>query len=228
LIVVLKKKAIIPESLKQNKMINVCLADSYPVINEGIKMYFKNHPNVNIVEDVSSFSMIPNLLETRAIDVLILDPELEGLSSIFEIKTILKTYPTTKIIIFSGLSEQIYASNYIKAGVSGYIHKKEQLAHLGESIVKVHAGGIVMDETLQKNLDLITKQNKSDRLNRKLSSREVEILRYLGVGKTSNEIAEILKISNKTISTFKARLLIKLHAKSTVDLLNKAKILKAI
>jgi two-component system response regulator FimZ (fimbrial Z protein) len=209
-------------------MINVCLADSYPAIHQGIKMYFKNHSNVNIVANVSNFSILPDLLKTTAIDVLILDLELEGLSSIFEIKTILKTHPTTKIIIFSGLSEQIYASLYIKAGVSAYIHKKEKLAHLGQSIIKVHAGVIIMDETLQKNLDLITKQNKSERLNRKLSNREVEVLRYLGVGKTSNEIAEILKISNKTIATFKARLLIKLHAKSTVDLLNKAKILKAI
>lgn len=206
-------------------MINVCLADSYHAIQEGITMYFKNHNNVNIVANVTNFSIIPDLLETTAIDVLILDLELEGLSSIFEIKTILKTYATTKIIIFSGLSEQIYASNYIKAGVSGYIHKKEKLALLGESIIKVHAGEIIINENLQKKPDLLTKQNKSDRLNRKLSNREVEVLRYLGAGKTSNEIAKILKLSNKTISTFKARLLIKLHAKSTVDLLNIAKTL---
>ncbi|MFB0904165.1 MAG: response regulator transcription factor [Nonlabens sp.] len=188
-------------------------------------MYFKNHPSVNIIANVSNFSMIPYLLTTTAIDVLILDLELEGLSSIFEIKTILKTHPTTKIIIFTGLSEQIYASLYIKVGVSAYKHKKEKLAHLGDSIVKIHSGVLIMNETLQKNLDLTTKQHRSNGLNRKLSNREVEVLRYLGVGKTRNEI---VKISNKTIATFKARLLIKLHAKSTVDLLNKAKILKAI
>lgn len=209
-------------------MINVCFADSYPAIQEGIKMYFKNHPHVNIVATVSNLSMILDLLETRAIDILILDLELEGFSSIFEIKTILKIYPTTKIIIFSGLSGQIYASSYIKAGVSGYIHKKENLLHLGQSIVKVHVGVIIMDETLQKNLDLISKQNKSHRLNRKLSNREVEVIRYLSGGKTNNEIAKILKLSNKTICIYKTRLLIKLNDTSTIDLLNKAQILEAI
>jgi DNA-binding NarL/FixJ family response regulator len=69
--------------------------------------------------------MIRDILQTKDIDVLILDLELEGLSSIFEVKSILKNFPKTKNIIFSGLSEQIYAPNAIKAGVSGYVHKTE-------------------------------------------------------------------------------------------------------
>jgi len=142
-------------------MIKVCLADNYPVIHQGIKSYFENHPDISVVANVNKFSMVTELLKTKDIDVLILDLELEGLSSIFDIKTILKTYPKTKIIIFSNLSEKIYASNYIKAGVSGYIHKTEKLESLGKSIVAVNEGMIIMDETIKKNLLLIASQNKS-------------------------------------------------------------------
>jgi two-component system response regulator FimZ (fimbrial Z protein) len=209
-------------------MIKVCLADNYPVIHQGIKSYFENHPDISVVANVNKFSMVTELLKTKDIDVLILDLELEGLSIIFDIKTILKTYPKTKIIIFSNLSEKIYASNYIKAGVSGYIHKTEKLESLGKSIVAVNEGMIIMDETIKKNLLLIASQNKSERLHRKLSNREAEVLRYLSGGKKNHEIAEILRLDEKTISTYKLRLLVKLNVTNLVDLVNKAKILEVI
>jgi two-component system response regulator FimZ (fimbrial Z protein) len=209
-------------------MIKVCLADNYPVIHQGIKSYFENHPDISVVANVNKFSMVTELLKTKDIDVLILDLELEGLSSIFDIKTVLKTYPKTKIIIFSNLSEKIYASNYIKAGVSGYIHKTEKLESLGKSIVAVNEGMIIMDETIKKNLLLIASQNKSERLHRKLSNREAEVLRYLSGGKKNHEIAEILRLDEKTISTYKLRLLVKLNVTNLVDLVNKAKILEVI
>jgi DNA-binding NarL/FixJ family response regulator len=85
----------------------------------------------------------------------------------------LKNFPKTKIIIFSGLSEQIYAPNAIKAGVSGYVHKTEKLETLGLSIIKVNQGKIIMNETVKKNLALIAKQK--ERLYRKLSNREESI-----------------------------------------------------
>jgi DNA-binding NarL/FixJ family response regulator len=172
--------------------------------------------------------MVRDILLNKEIDVLILDLELEGLSSIFEVKSILKNFPKTKIIIYSDLSEQIYAPNAIKAGVSGYISKKEKLETLGQAIIKVHQGKIILNETVKKNLALIAKQNKSERLYRKLSNREVEVLRYLSDGKKNNEIAKILTLNEKTISTYKLRLLQKLNVTNLVDLVNKAKTLEIV
>ncbi|HSN48455.1 MAG TPA: response regulator, partial [Flavobacterium sp.] len=97
-------------------MIKVCIADNYPVVHFGVKSYFKDHAEISIVANVGNFLMVRDILLTKEIDVLVLDLELEGLSSIFEVKSILKTFPKTKIIIYSGLSEQIYAPNAIKAG----------------------------------------------------------------------------------------------------------------
>ncbi|MDO8317186.1 MAG: response regulator transcription factor [Flavobacterium sp.] len=209
-------------------MIKVCIADNYPVVHFGVKSYFKDNADISIVANVGNFLMVRDILQTKDIDVLVLDLELEGLSSIFEVKAVLKNFPKTKIIIFSGLSEQIYAPNAIKAGVSGFVHKSEKLETLGISIIKVSQGKIIMNETVKKNLALIAKQSKSERLYRKLSNREVEVLRYLSGGKKNHEIAEILNLNEKTISTYKLRLLTKLNVTNLVDLVDKAKKLEIV
>jgi DNA-binding NarL/FixJ family response regulator len=209
-------------------MIRVCLADNYPVVHFGVKSYFKDHANINIVANVGTFSMIKDVLNDKEIDVLILDLDLDGLSSIYEVKALIKNYPKTKFIIYTNYAEQLYAPNAIKAGVSGYVHKTSKLESLGNAITRVSQGNIVMNENLKKNLAAIAKQNKSERLYRKLSNREIEVLRYLSDGKKNNEIAKILTLNEKTISTYKLRLLQKLHVTNLVDLVNKAKTLEIV
>ena len=209
-------------------MINVCIADNFPVVHFGIKSYFKEHSEISIVSNIGNFSMIQDALKTKKIDILILDLELNGLSSIFDIKAILKNNPNTKVIVFSGLSEQIYAPNALTSGVSAYVHKSEKLETLGNVIVKVSRGDVVLSDSVKKNLALIGKQNKSERLYRKLSNREIEVLRYLSDGKKNNEISKILNLNEKTISTYKLRLLTKLNVTNLVDLVNKAKKLEIV
>lgn len=209
-------------------MIKVCLADNHPVTHFGVKSYFKDHNDISIVANVGNFAMVRDILQTKDVDVLVLDLALEGLASIFEVKALLKNFPKTKIIIYSDLSEQMYAPNAIKAGVSGYVQKTEKLETLGNSIVKVHEGKIIINENVRKNMALIAKQSKSERLYRKLSNREIEVLRYLSDGKKNNEISKILSLNEKTISTYKLRLLTKLNVTNLVDLVNKAKSLEIV
>jgi DNA-binding NarL/FixJ family response regulator len=209
-------------------MINVCIADNFPVVHFGMKAYFKDHPEINIVSNVGNFFMVPDALRNKEIDVLIIDLELEGLKSIYELKSIIKNFPKTKVIVFSSLSEQIYAPNAIKAGCAGYVHKTSKLENLGIAIVKVSQGQIILNDEIKKSLALIAKQNKSERLYRKLSNREIEVLRFLSDGKKNNEIAKILALNEKTISTYKLRLLTKLNVTNLVDLVNKAKTLEIV
>ena len=209
-------------------MINLCVADNFPVVHFGMKAYFKDHPEINVVSNVGNFFMVPDALRNKEIDILIIDLELEGLKSIYELKSIIKNFPKTKVIVFSSLSEQIYAPNAIKAGCAGYVHKTSKLENLGIAIVKVSQGQIILNDEIKKSLALIAKQNKSERLYRKLSNREIEVLRFLSDGKKNNEIAKILTLNEKTISTYKLRLLTKLNVTNLVDLVNKAKTLEIV
>jgi DNA-binding NarL/FixJ family response regulator len=209
-------------------MIKVCVADNYPVVHFGIKSFFKDHTAISIVANVGNFSMVKDILYNKTIDVLVIDLDLEGLTSLHELKAVIKNYTKTKFIVFSSYSEQIYAPNAIKAGVAGYVHKTAKLETLGIAITKVQQGQIILNDSIKKNLALIAKQNKSERLYRKLSSREIEVLRYLSGGKKNNEISAILGLNEKTISTYKLRLLTKLNVTNLVDLVNKAKTLEIV
>ncbi len=209
-------------------MIKVCLADNYPVIHFGVKAYFKDNSDISIVSNVGNFNLLKDVLKTNEIDVLVVDLDLNGMASIIDLKLILREYPTTKILIFSNYSEKMYAPNAIKIGISGYLHKSAKLETLGQSIIKVNAGEVILTDEIKKSIALISKQNKSERAFRKISTREIEVLRHLIDGKKNKEVAAALNLNEKTISTYKLRLLTKLNVTNLVDLVNKAKTLEII
>jgi two-component system, NarL family, response regulator, fimbrial Z protein, FimZ len=209
-------------------MVKIGLADNHPVVHQGIKSYFKEHADISLVGIIDNFEMVEEMIKRKDIDVLVLDLELDGLSGILQIKALLKSFPKIKVILFSNLSEQVYAPNAVKAGVSSFVQKSEKLDTLASTILKVNRGAIIFSESVRKNMAMISKQPKSERLYRKLSSREIEVLRYLSNGKKNKEIATLLNLNEKTISTYKLRLLAKLNVTNLVDLVNKAKILDIV
>lgn len=209
-------------------MIKVCLADNYPVIHHGVKSFFKEHKEIDIVVNVGNFKLTKEILNSYTIDVLVIDLNLDGLASVLDIRSIISENPKLKILIFSDYAEHTYAPNCIKMGASGFLNKAEKLETLSQSIIKVYNGEIILNEAIKKNLEIIGNQHKSERLHRKLSTRELEVLRYLSDGKKNNEIAEILGLNEKTISTYKLRLLIKLNVTNLLDLVNKAKTLATV
>ncbi|QYJ68570.1 response regulator transcription factor [Flavobacterium litorale] len=209
-------------------MIKLCLADNHPVVHYGMKSYFKESSEFSFVGVVNNLGNLIEVLSDKTVNVAIVDLELEGLTSINALKSLVEEFPNTKIILFTNLAEQIYAPNALKAGVSGYVHKSARMDALETAIVKANEGEIVYSELVRKNLALLNKGKKSERLYRKLSSREIEVLRYLSEGKKNKEIAKLLDLNEKTISTYKLRLLTKLHVTNLVDLVNKAKTLDIV
>ncbi|MBC7641483.1 MAG: response regulator transcription factor [Flavobacterium sp.] len=209
-------------------MVKVAVADNYPVVHFGIKSYFKDSKEIEIVASLGNFSLVKEALNSKNIDVLLIDLDLNGMPSVLDLKSLLNEFPKTKILIFSNYLEKMYAPNCIKMGVSGYVHKTEKMEFLKESILKVNDGETILNDSIRKSLTVIGNQKKGDRLYRKLSTREIEVLRYLSDGKKNNEIAQILGLNEKTVSTYKLRLLIKLNVTNLLDLVNKAKSLETV
>ena len=209
-------------------MIKICIADSLPVVSQGLQSYFQGNTRMEIVASAKNLESLLNVLNNKRCDMLLLDVELEGLSSIRDIKSLLKDFPETKIILFTDVSEQMYAPTAIKAGVSAYVSKRSDLKELEATIAKVSEGKVVFSETVKKSIEMLSKGKKSERLFKKLSTREIEVLRYLNDGKKNKEVAQILGLDEKTISTYKLRLLAKLNVTNLVDLLKKAKDLDVI
>lgn len=209
-------------------MIKLCLADNHPVVQQGMKSFFRENPEISFTGIANTMEELMDVLKNKTVDIAIIDLELEGLASISSIKQLTRQYPDTKIIIFTNLAEQIYAANALKAGISAYVHKSVKMQDIETAIKKVAAGEVFFSEAVKKNLAMLNKGKKSERLYRKLSSREIEVLRYLSEGKKNKEIAELLNLNEKTISTYKLRLLTKLQVTNLVDLVNKAKTLDIV
>lgn len=209
-------------------MIKVTLADNQPVVHFGVQAYFKNHSEIKIAHSANNFSEVLPLLKTNETDVLVMDFDLKGLDSIQTLKTLVRQYPNSRILIYTSLSENMYAPNILKAGVAGYLHKNEKMQTLESAVIRIHNGEVVFSEAVSRSIALSAKLHKSERLYRKLSSRELEVLRYLSAGKKNHEISEILGLNEKTISTYKLRLLNKLNVTNLVDLVNKAKTLEIL
>jgi len=150
-------------------------------------------------------------------------PEINGIATLRKMK---QDYPDVKVLIYSGQSEDVYALSTIRAGASGYLSKSSDPASLSDAIEKVSLGGMFITNELAQRLAFDEGTQKPRRFFRKLSTREVEVLKMLANGKRNKEVAEGLNLNEKTVSTYKARLMKKLNVDNMVDLLQQAKALE--
>lgn len=204
-------------------MIKLCIADSAPVIAFGIHSYFKNHADIVCVSIAKNVTQLLQELQSKEIDFLLLDLELDGFTSLRDLKSLLNDYPQLKIILFTNAPEKVYAQAALKLGVTTFISKKSSLDTLEESVLRV-----AKSTKHQKEIITTAQEKKTERLHKKISNREIDVLRYLSMGKKNKEIAQLLGIDEKTISTYKLRLLTKLSVTNLVDLLQKAKDLEIL
>jgi DNA-binding NarL/FixJ family response regulator len=120
----------------------------------------------------------------------------------------------------------VYAISVIKAGAMGYICKTANVFTLKEAIMKVSEGGIYLSNDLAQRFELGGKVGTRGSFYKKLSTREVEVLKLLSIGKKNKDIAQELGMNEKTVSTYKTRLMKKLNVNNLVDLINQAKLLE--
>lgn len=202
-------------------MIKICVADNNPVIYQGIKSYLKDSVDFDVIGHVTSLEDLHELLDNKVVHLVVLDIELAGLSSIRDVKILVKDFSTTKFFIFSNVSETLYANNALRVGVRGYQEKNVAMKDFVAALKSVAMGNIYTSDAVKK---LTQNESKNtERLHKKLSAREIEVLKYLSDGKKNKEIAAILSLDEKTISTYKLRLLHKLNVTNLIDLINKAR-----
>ncbi len=206
-------------------MIKVLIADNHPIVREGIKQVLGNS-DVTIVGDVSTTSELFTKLKSVTPEVVILEMDIPESNGIAALRKLKKEYPEIKVLIYSAQSEDVYALSTIRAGASGYLAKSTSASLLFDAVKKIHAGGMFITNELAQRLAFDEGTQKPRRFFRKLSSREVEVLKLLSSGKRNKHVAEELNLNEKTVSTYKARLMKKLNVDNMVDLLQQAKALE--
>jgi len=207
-------------------MIKVLIADNHPIVRMGIKNVLNSVSDFEIIDDVATTTELFTKLTTLTPDVVILEmdiPEINGIASLRKLK---QEYPDIKVLIYSGQSEDVYALSTIRAGAFGYLSKTADLDYIISAVRKVSEGNMFITNELAQRLAFDEGTQKPRRFFRKLSTREVEVLKLLASGKRNKDVALGLNLNEKTVSTYKARLMKKLNVDNLVDLLQQAKALE--
>ncbi|MDG1728481.1 MAG: response regulator transcription factor [Algibacter sp.] len=205
-------------------MIKLLIADNHPITRKGLEVLFSASPNIKIVGSVDDGEAILDFVKKNPVDIILTEADFPKLNGLTVLRYLKNDFPDIKTIILSAQPEEVYAINAIKAGAAGYLNKSVNVITINEAIMKVHEGGIHLSNDLTQQLAFGTRVNKSGNFYKKLSTRESEVLKLLTIGRKNKEISKELDINEKTVSTYKARLMRKLKVTNLVDLVNQAKL----
>ena len=207
-------------------MIKLLVVDHHPIIRKGMELLFVTSTHVQVVGTIDDGEAIFDFLKKNQVDIILTEIDLPKLNGITALRRLKKEFPNVKVIMFSGQPEEVYALSTIKSGAVGYISKTANILTIKEAILKVHNGGIYLSNDLAQNLAFGNKPTRNGSYYKKLSTREVEVLKLLSSGRKNKEIAKELDINEKTVSTYKARLMKKLNVTNLVDLINQSKLME--
>lgn len=200
------------------KTINVLIIDDHAILRSGLKMLINSAGGLKVTGEAGTGREAVESFKKNPPDIVVLDitlPDMSGLEVAREIK---KAAPAAKILILTMHDNANYVREFVRIGVSGYIVKKSADSELINAIRAISRGDMFIDPSLTKAL----LSEAPERAKNRLSSREEEVLRLLVKGYLGKEIAACLKISVKTVETYRARIADKLGISGRAELLQYA------
>ena len=196
----------------------VILVDACPVFREGLKCVMNGIHDVAVVAEAGTYRDVREKIHNES-DLLLVDGDLEALALLRELDKAHRLRRPPFVLVLSARTDDYHAVQLLAAGADGYIYKFASIQLVIEAIRKVARGGrYVIPEIAERILINFGKENTPPRL----SGREYEVLCLLASGLSASEIAGQLLLSVKTISTYRSRLLDKLHLRNNGQLMRYA------
>ena len=199
-------------------MPRILIVDDHPVVREGVRRIFEDQQRGYAFGEASTAQEAVELVRAENWDVVVLDISLGGRSGLELIKELKQIRPKLPVLILSMHSEEQYARRAFRAGAAGYITKDNSRAELVKAVNKVIAGGRYVSADLAERLVFDIERGSDRPPHESLSDREFEVMELIASGKTVGEIAEQLSLSDKTISTYRARILEKMGMKTNAEI----------
>lgn len=202
--------------------LKILVIDDHALVRRGVKeVIAENFNAVEIVEKGTAQGAL-DAVRQEEWGIVVLDlnlPDKGGLDVLKEMKTL---KPSLPVVILSYHPEEQYAVRVLKAGAAGYVTKETVTEELVEAIRKALNGAVYVSEILAERFAVNLLCSRPDSPFELLSDRELEVLRLIGEGNTSTQIAQQLFLSPKTVNTYRGRLLEKLKLKTTAQLIRYA------
>lgn len=202
-------------------MTRILIVDDHEVVREGVKTILSEQSTA-VFGEAGVGPEALRFVREQEWDLVVLDLSLGDRSGLEVLKELKIIRPKLPVLILSMHSEEQYARRAFRAGAAGYVTKDSSRAELAEALNKVAAGGKYVSSSLAEKL-IVDLERGSDRPpHETLSDREFEVMCLMASGKSITEIAELLSLSDKTISTYRARLLEKIGIHTNAELVRYA------
>ena len=199
-------------------MIRILIADDHGVVAEGLKFLVEAQPDMQVVGTVGDGREAVRAAREAQPDVVLMDLSMPELNGADATRSILERDPKCRVIVLSMYADREYVRRALKAGATGYIVKRSAAKEVVEAIRAVHAGQRYLSPKVADVVIGDYAGEVSDDPLAKLSVREREVLQLVAEGRTGAEIAKRLSLSQKTVETYRARLVEKLGIRDVAGL----------
>ncbi|HSV35860.1 MAG TPA: response regulator transcription factor [Ramlibacter sp.] len=199
-------------------MIRLLIADDHAIVRAGLRQLFALVEGIAVAGEAATGGQVLELLRRTPIDQVLLDMSMPGIDGADLVSRIRAHHPLLPILVLSMHIEPQIARRALKAGASGYVTKGSEPEMLVAAIRKIAAGGRFIEPALAEQMVFDDVQARPQLPHEQLTNREFQILSLLVRGAGVNEVADQLAISNKTVSTHKARLMRKMNFQSNAEL----------
>ena len=199
-------------------MASVLIADDHAMLRSGLRHFLERDSAITAIAESATAAETLAQLRTAPFDLLILDINMPDRSGIDILRQVRASHPDTRVLVLSGFSEKQYAVNVLRAGAAGYLAKDQAPEEIMRAVHTVLAGERYVSSARDDALSCEPAAGADQPLHAALSQREFQILCKLARGRSVSQIAQELSISVKTVSTYRARILEKMHMDSNAAL----------
>lgn len=201
-----------------NQVARVLIVDDHDVIRDGVKKILNEQLGALVFGEAGTEAEALKLVREQDWDVALLDFSLGRSGGLEVLKQLKKLRPKLPVLVLSMHSEEQHARRAFKAGAAGYVTRDVRRTELVEAVNRVIEGRRYVSPALAEQLVVDLKRGSEGPPHELLSDREFEVMRLIASGKTVGDIAEVLSLSDKTISTYRARILEKMSMKTNAEL----------
>jgi len=200
----------------------VLICDDHPIVRKGLRDILEQEGTPVTIGEVASAEEALELARKKTWDTVVLDITMPGRSGLELLKDLKRERPNVPVLVLSVHPAEQYAVRVLRAGASGYLTKESAPEELLTAVRRIVRGGRYVSPSVAETLAADLGRPADELPHQGLSDREFEIMRLLGSGKRVSEIAAELHLSVKTVSTYRARVLTKLNARTTAQIMRYA------
>jgi two-component system, NarL family, invasion response regulator UvrY len=200
-------------------VITVLIGDDHAIFRAGLIEILEGSGGLRVVAEAATVGEVLERAASDRPDLVVLDITMPGRGGIATLAELKRCWPRIKVLVLTLHPEEAFAVRCLREGADGYLTKDAAPERLVAAVRKIIGGGKFVSPALAERLVRSLELDAGRPAHERLSGRELQVMRLIGAGKTVSEIAALLALSVKTVSTYRARVLEKMGMRTTSEIM---------